>query len=139
MMNALMPLNLDEVFGSFLRPSRSCAPSSGGTARYLPPAEILEGEKDYLIRLEMPGVGREDLNLEVEDQTLIIKAEREWSAPEGYHSRRQERPSKLAFQRSFNLGQEIEQDSIDAKLEHGVLTITLPKTEKALPRRIEVK
>jgi HSP20 family molecular chaperone IbpA len=138
MMNALIPFNhLDEMLDGFLAP-RACAPRDGAAHR-MPAADILEGEKDYLIRLDMPGVARESLSIELEDQTLKVSAERELPAPEGYTSRRKELAGKVAYRRAFSLGQEIDVEKIGAKLEDGVLTITLPKAEQVLPRRIQVQ
>ncbi len=141
MVNTLIPLRrIDEMLDGFFRP-RSVAPltSNGQNVEYLPRADILEGEKDFLIRIDLPGVARDNLDINLEDQTLSIKAEREIPAPEGYQSRRRELPAKQVFGRTFNLGREIDPDRIGAKLEHGVLTITLPKSDVALPRRIDVQ
>ena len=71
--------------------------------------------------------------------TGTIKAEHEQEIPEGYKAHRKELINKHAVRRSFNLGKEIDADGISAKLESGILMVTLPKTEKVLPRRIEVK
>jgi HSP20 family protein len=138
MMNALLPLShLDQMLDGFFA-TGACAPQNGGAHR-LPAADILEGEKDFLIRLDLPGVAQKDLNIELENQTLTVAARRELPSPEGYSPRRKELVNKVAFRRAFSLGEEIDVDKISAKLEEGVLTITLPKAEQVLPRRIEVR
>ncbi len=138
MMNALLPFNyLDQMLDGFLA-TGACAPQNGGAHR-LPAADILEGEKDYLIRLDLPGVAQKDLNIEIENQILTVAAERELPSPEGYSSRRKELASKVAFRRAFSLDETIDFDKISARLEDGVLTITLPKAEQMMPRRIEVR
>jgi HSP20 family protein len=142
MRNALIPLtNLDGLLDSFFGPSRDSLlqGGNGGTLPHLPMADVLEGEKDFRIQLDLPGVDRESLKIEVEDQTLRIAAERTQAALEGYTVRRKELPGKISIQRSFQLGKEIDHERITARLEDGVLTVTLPKAEVALPRRIEVK
>jgi HSP20 family molecular chaperone IbpA len=141
MVNSLIPMSrIDEMLdGFFGTRSWPLAPGNGRQIRHLPQADILEGEKDYLIRLDVPGATRENLEIHLEDQTLTLKAERELPAPENYQVRHKELPSKLIFERTFNLGREIDADHISAKLENGVLTVTLPKSATALPRRIEVK
>jgi len=141
MMNALIPLrHFDDMLDSFFGSCRT-EPANGDTrtARHVPYADILEGEKEFLIRLDVPGVDREKLQIELEDQTLTVTAEREQTQPEGYKARRQEMASKIVFKRAFNLGNEIQHDRINAKLENGILSLTLPKSDKALPRRIEIK
>ena len=104
-----------------------------------PRTNILEGEQDYRILLDLPGVRNEDLDLSVENDTLTVKAKRSLEVPEGYQSRRTEASDKITFQRSFDLGSSVNADKVGARLEHGILTITLPKSEKNLPRRIEVQ
>jgi len=105
----------------------------------LPRTNILEGEKDYRLQMDLPGVRSEDLDISVEDDTLTVKAERGLEVPEGYTSRRCELSGKVTWRRSFQLGSSVDVESVSARLEHGILTITLPKSEKSLPRRIEVK
>jgi len=104
-----------------------------------PRADILEGEKDFRIVMEMPGVRNSDLELSLEDDTLNVKAERIAAVPEDYKARRRELLDKVVLRRSFSLGNAVDADRIQANLQDGVLTITLPKSQKSLPRRIEVK
>jgi HSP20 family protein len=142
MVNTLIPIShFDEVLDSFFGPrwTRNQAQANSQALPQVPHADILEGDKDFLIRLDLPGVDRKTLDLNLEDQVLTIKAERELPAPEGYKAHRKELPGKVVLKRSFNLGSEIDAENISAKLEDGVLTVTLPKTDQALPRRIEVK
>ncbi len=118
------------------------SPGRDGTwtgAERVPRTNILEGEKDYRLEMDLPGVRNEDLEISVEDDTLTVKAERSLEVPEGYHSRRTEMNGKAAWRRSFELGSGVDVEKIGARLEHGILTVTLPKSEKSLPRRIEVK
>jgi HSP20 family molecular chaperone IbpA len=103
-----------------------------------PRADILEGEKDFRIVLDLPGVANKNLELNLEHQTLTVKAERTLDVPEGFTSRRAERAGKLTYARSFRLGSGIDLDGIKASLRDGVLEITLPKSEQGLPRRIEI-
>ena len=105
----------------------------------LPRTNILEGEQDFRILMDLPGVRNEDLEINLEDETLIVKAERSLEAPEGYKHRRSELAGKVTFRRSFELGNAVNVDKIGARLENGILTVTVPKSEKALPRRIEVQ
>jgi HSP20 family protein len=59
--------------------------------------------------------------------------------PEGFQSRRNERAGHVTFSRTFSLGNAVNVEDIRAEFKNGVLNITLPKNEKSLPRRIEVK
>jgi HSP20 family protein len=109
------------------------------TTERTPRTNILEGDKDYRLEMDLPGVRTEDLDISVEDDTLTVKAERSLEVPEGYQNRRCEMSSKVTWRRSFQLGSSVDVDNVSARLEHGILSVTLPKSEKSLPRRIEVK
>lgn len=104
-----------------------------------PRADVLEGDKQFRIVMDLPGIAASDLEISVENQTLSVKAERKLEVPEGYEPRRRERALNVAFTRTFRLGNGVDPDNVEAKLQDGVLTLTLPKTEQSLPRRIEVK
>ncbi|MFO7654817.1 MAG: Hsp20/alpha crystallin family protein [Candidatus Krumholzibacteriia bacterium] len=135
-MNTLFPVNqlLEAAF----------APVTNGntqerTWRDVPRADILEGEKDFVIRMMVPGIDAANLEIHLENQVLTVKAERQLEFPEGYRVHRRELPDRVALRRSFDVGRGIDGDRIGARLEDGVLTITLPKSEQHLPRRIEVQ
>jgi len=110
-----------------------------GSVGRTPRADILEGDKEFRVLMDLPGVSREDLDLSIEDQTLWVKAERKESVPEGFAARRSERSGHVTFSRTFSLGNAVDADGIGAEFKNGVLTITLPKSERSLPRRIEIK
>jgi HSP20 family protein len=107
-------------------------------ARWTPRADILEGEKEYRITMDLPGVKTEDLEIHLEKQTLGIATKQENDVPEGFKTLRRERPGRSTFSRSFKLGVSVDEDKVSAKLERGVLTISLPKSVQSLPRRIDV-
>ena len=69
----LRPMNLNTLMNSFFAPGAGCA-NVEGPACHTPRAEVLEGDKDYIIRMDLPGVNRETLEIEVEDQTLTVNA-----------------------------------------------------------------
>lgn len=140
MVNALIPFRkFDELLDSWMGREMGYNGQCDGAACVTPRADILEGEKDYVIRLDLPGVNREDLNIELEDNTLTISAQRNLEAPEGYRYLHGEQVGKALYRRTFTLGRGIDGANISAKLDRGSLTVTLPKSEQALARRIEVK
>ena len=113
----------------------------GGPVRQherLPRTNVMEGDQDFRILMDLPGVRNEDLEISLEDETLTVKAVRDLEAPEGFKRRRTELGGKITFRRSFALGNAVDLDRIGARLEHGILTINVPKSEKVMPRRIEV-
>jgi len=109
------------------------------TTQLVPRTNILESETDFRIVADLPGVRNEDLDISLEDEVLTIKAERDLEVPEGYQPRRREVVGKAQFRRSFTVGSAVDTDKASARLEQGVLTVSLPKSEKAMPRRIEVR
>ena len=133
---SLMPLG--GLMNSWLYPSRSWRPVQREWAQ-TPRTRIQEGESDYIIDLDLPGVNKDDLNIEIENQQLSISASRNMEPAEGYKTLRSELAETVEFRRSFQLGLEINVDDVKADFRDGVLTIRLPKSEKAMPRRIEIK
>ena len=104
-----------------------------------PKADVLEGEKEFRLVMELPGVALKELDISVENQTLSVKANRELEVPEGFEMVRQERQVKSDFHRTFNLGNAVDAAEIEAAFDNGILTLTLPKSQQSLPRKIEVK
>ena len=108
------------------------------TEYYMTPAgDIFETEHNYTLRLEMPGVLKEDLDVTLNNEELEISGKVTNEVPEGKNLRYAEY-SLHNYRRKFRIGQEIDRNSITANLENGVLTLTLAKTEAVKPRKIEI-
>jgi len=108
-------------------------------ATLVPRTDILESDREFLLRMDIPGVAREDVAIELDGETLTIKAHLGQDESEGYRWVRRERGGDMRFERSFELGQRIDRDGISAALSDGVLTVSLPKNEQAVARKIEIK
>ena len=106
---------------------------------WIPPVDIFENEKhELVIRAEMPGLKRDDIELRVENNTLTLRGERKREnevKEEQYH--RIER-AYGAFSRSFSLPATVDAGNVSAEYKDGVLTVTLPTREEAKPRQIPV-
>lgn len=96
-----------------------------------------ELEDAYIMRLEAPGLSQEEIQITVEKDTINIEGKRESATPEGYKTLRQERP-ELNFHHQESLPRGINNLEVSAKLEDGILTISLPKQEAIKPHVIEV-
>ncbi|MFT5315824.1 MAG: HSP20 family protein [Candidatus Krumholzibacteriia bacterium] len=131
-MNTLLPL------ARFLD-SQLAEGSSQCNTKASPRADVLEGEQEFRIVMDLPGVQSDSLEINLEQQALTVKAERTAAVPEGFQLRRNERANSLSFSRTFNLGNAVDAENISAHLDNGVLKVTLPKSQSGLPRRIEVK
>jgi HSP20 family protein len=113
--------------------------ASVATANWAPSVDISENETEFTLLADIPGVAPEDIDISMEKGVLTIKGERKAeNVEEGENYRRVERQSGQ-FYRRFTLPDSADADKIEAKSEHGVLKIIIPKQEVALSRRIEVK
>jgi HSP20 family protein len=110
-----------------------CAPRQEFLA---PEVNIVETKEGYLIEAEMPGVNKEGVELSLEGTELTILGHRQAEAPVGEAVFR-ERP-RGDFRRVFELDPVIDTGRISASIEQGVLTLTLPKSERVRPRKIAV-
>jgi HSP20 family protein len=104
-----------------------------------PRVDIHEDETNFQVEVDLPGVNKDDLKVEIENGTLIIEAERRVEdSAQSRKAIRIERVARARYRRTFSLGDEIDGDAIKAELRNGVLQVTLPKREKALPKRIQI-
>ena len=116
------------------------APSREGTRsqeRYVtPPVDIYETAGGLVVKADLPGVEKENLDLEVENNLLTIRAKPiPLTAGEPLYREYE----LVKFFRQFELNEKVDQSKISAELKHGVLTLQLPKAEEAKPRKIEVR
>lgn len=127
---------INDLFEENLGRARALPSATAGV--WLPPVDILESKDAYLIRAELPGMKKEDFNLEVNDGTLTLSGERKAeSLTEGIEYHRNERVHGR-FSRSFYLPQTVKQDGIKATYRDGILEIHVPKAEEAKPRQISI-
>jgi HSP20 family molecular chaperone IbpA len=140
MMTGLMPFRrLDSLFDGMFDPRTDTRGCGDACTQLLPRADILEGEREFRIVMELPGVSREELAIEIEGQTLTVTARRQSPPPEGFRVLHGERSDKAEFQRTFTLGRGVDPARVEARIEQGILHLTLGKTEQMLPRKIEVQ
>jgi len=111
----------------------------GREGKFLPEANIMETDKAVEVTVELPGMKPEEVKLEIKDGTLLVTGEKKEEKEEkGKTFHRVERRAGM-FRRAFALPVEVMEEKVDAKFVEGVLRITLPKAEKAAPKRIEIK
>ncbi len=111
----------------------------GALGGWMPPVDVLEDKDALRISVELPGVKAEDVKISLENNLLTIRGEKQQAAEEKTeHVHRYER-SYGVFERSFTVPSTVDADHIQAAYDLGVLTVRLPKVEKAKPRQITVK
>src|SRR5438034_8234137 len=101
-----------------------------------PPASLTEIADGYMLEIEMPGVKKDGLDISVENNELTIFGQRSLPAPEGMSIHRESRPE--SFRRVFELDPSIDGDKIGAKIDQGLVRLTLPTAEHVKPRKITV-
>jgi HSP20 family protein len=113
--------------------------SNIATSDWVPAVDIKETDKEFLIHADIPGVDPNDIDVHMEDGMLTIKGERESETKENREGYKRVERHRGTFYRRFSLPDTANADKISAKSHHGVLEITIPKQEKAQPRKIQVK
>jgi HSP20 family protein len=103
---------------------------------FAPPASVIEAGEGYTLEVEMPGVNKDGLDISVENNELTIIGRRSIPVVEGTLIHRESRPEN--FRRTFELDPSIDANKIGAKVEHGLVTLTLPKAEHVKPCKITV-
>lgn len=101
-----------------------------------PATDIEETNDEFVVTTDLPGVRKEDISIQAVGSQLIIAADRKYQETE----RRVDLQERYfgPFERKFNLPSDIDSENIEASYENGVLTVCLPKAEKAKPKRIEI-
>ena len=111
---------------------------NGGLRRWLPAMDLVESGDHFVLRADLPGLGEDDVNIEVEDRVLTISGERKAEHEvdkDGYH--RIERAFG-SFSRSLTLPEGIDADAVQATFDRGVLEVRIPKPEERKPRKISI-
>jgi HSP20 family protein len=118
---------LDEAFNSW-----PFQPGHNGslTSSWLPACDVFEDKEAVKIVLEIPGVPPEDVKISLENDLLTIRGEKRLQA--------EQRSERGHFQRAFSLPTTVDAEKVAATCEHGILTVTIPKAERARPREIPV-
>jgi HSP20 family protein len=110
--------------------------SPNGRGYLIPQVNIVETKDSFVLEAEMPGVNKEGLELLLEGSELAIVGRRQAEAPNAEMVYRESSPRD--FRREFVLDPSIDASRISARIDQGVLTVTLPKTERVKPRKITV-
>lgn len=127
--------DVNRLFDSFFG-RREGAPI--GSQRWVPAMDLVETDDSLVLKADLPGLDRDDIEIEVKDGVLTIAGERkseQESKREGYH--RVER-SFGRFSRSLGLPRGVDPSAVQASFDRGVLEVTLPKPEESKPTRIEI-
>ena len=109
------------------------------TAAWTPAVDVFEDKDAVKIVAELPGVKPEDVKISLENQALTVRGEKRQVAEEKMERVHRYERSYGAFERTFALPGTVDPDRIEASFADGLLTVTLPKVERARPRQIEIR
>lgn len=110
---------------------------SWDASQSLPNTNLYDAGENLEMKIEVPGIAKENLSVKIQGNYLEIRGERISDAPEGYTSHRVERGTN-SFTRSFTLPSDVDSSRVEARLDNGLLTLILPKSEAAKPKRITI-
>ncbi|CAG8571398.1 7901_t:CDS:2 [Paraglomus occultum] len=124
----------NDYFGDFHVAPRG----QGGASRWRPSIDVHETDKEYIVNAELPGVKKEEINLDLRDHALVISGEtkQDNKFKEGNVYVQERRYG--SYSRTIGLPNNIKADAVSAKFNDGVLEVTIPKAEDAQPKKVQI-
>jgi HSP20 family protein len=124
--------------GQLMNLAFGLAPVDVAEGPWIPLADLSETDDAYVVEVDLPGVNRDQIDIQLQDRELVITGEIPESEQQGRRRhRRSRRTGRFEF-RTYLPG-DVNADAVNAQLSNGVLTVTIPKSEEAKPRQIEIK
>ena len=128
----------DDLFDVSRQMNRILSDSGWQNTKRWPETNIYENHDDYILVAKVPGMDKEELDITLKDNSLVISGERNKDGVSGGNAHLDERFSG-AFERSFMLNEKIDTEKIEAETSNGLLIIRLPKAAESKPRKITIK
>ena len=136
---AILQNRLNSIFNDYASSNSELQNESLSAGNFIPPVDIYEDVHKLVLRLEVPGIPQEDLQINLENQTLTVKGERKFVQDEKEENFHRIERRFGSFVRSFTLPATIEADSVQANVENGILSVTLQKKEAAKPKQVKIE
>lgn len=127
---------MDRLFDNFFGMTPA---STERGAVWSPAVNVREDENNFYIEAELPGMKKEDIDLEIEQNSLCIKGDRKFEKKEEGENYHFVERSYGSFYRSFSLPSNVDAEGISAEYKDGVLQVTVPKKEEVKPKKVEIK
>lgn len=125
--------DFDRLFNDWFSPQ-----GARNTVQFVPACDVEERDDHYLLTLEMAGVKKEDLKIEVVENQILISGERKVESRKKSDGQVYSERQYGGFQRAFMLPAGIDSNAVEANYQDGVLQVIVPKAESAKPRKIEI-
>lgn len=110
-----------------------------GVSAWMPSADLAEHENELVLKMELPGVAKDDLKLSIQDNMLTVRGEKKKEIETKESNLHRLERSYGTFQRSFMLPSAVKADKIEASCTDGVLSVVMPKADEAKPKQIAVR
>ena len=107
------------------------------SGNFVPPVDVYEDEQNLVLKLEIPGLNDEDINVSVENNTLTVQGERKFEKEEKEENFHRIERRYGSFVRTFKLPNTVDAEKVEASYEKGILKITMAKRAEAKPRQIK--
>ncbi len=130
---------MNRLFDQTLSKTRTEDEEGLTASTWSPAVDIYETADSIVLKAELPGLSRENIDIQVRDNTLTLKGERRFEREVKDENYLRIERSYGAFQRGFSLPAVIQQDKIKATFKDGVLEVNLPKAEEAKPKQVKIE
>jgi HSP20 family protein len=110
-----------------------------GVQRWVPAMDLTEADDHFVLRADLPGLGEDDVSIEIQDNTLTISGERKAEHEERQRGWYRVERSFGRFSRSLTLPEGVDADAVEAHFDKGVLAVRIPKPAERKPRRVAIK
>jgi HSP20 family protein len=128
---------MNRLFNSFF--DTPTTGNGGGARRWLPAMDVVESDDHFVLTADLPGLGEEDVNIEIEDNVLTVSGERKAEHEDKREGFVRVERSYGSFRRSLTLPKDVDADAVSANFDKGVLEIRIPKPEQRKPRKVEIQ
>jgi HSP20 family protein len=117
------------------------APGNGGGAvrRWIPAMDLVESGEHFVLKADLPGLGEDDVNIEVEDNVLTLSGERKAEHQDKHEGYVRVERAFGTFRRSLTLPEGVDPEGVTASFDNGVLEVRIPKPEERKPRRVAIQ
>lgn len=132
---------MNRLFSTFFDTPTSrgqAAGANGNGRRWIPAMDLVETKDDFVLRADLPGIGLDDVSIEVENNVLTIAGERKAEQEERHEGYYRVERATGSFARSLSLPEGIDPEAVTATFDNGVLTVRIPKPVQAKPRRVKI-
>ena len=134
---AVLQNRLNSIFSDFASPEGATESLAAGN--FVPAVDIYEDAQRLVLKLEVPGIRKEDLDIRIEGRTLTVRGQRKFENEEKEENFHRIERRYGSFTRTFTLPGTVDMENVEATSADGVLTLALPKKAEAKPKQIQVR